>query len=128
MLADLAVLERDEAALTTNMRHWPQRTAERDGHMSIQASAQRALGVLHRLTGDYVEAEDHLLQALQIFEELETRWQLGRTLVELQSWLQPGKYPTETRDYCARAPGSLYRNGGCTGYGAHAGGAGLIGP
>ena len=82
LLAELAVLEQDEAALRL---HAPvaASTAERDGHELYQASAQRALGVLHRLTGDYGQAEKHLLRALQMFEGLKTRWQIGRTLAEL---------------------------------------------
>ena len=102
MLADLAVLQRDEAALR---QHAPlaAETAARDGHMLFQASAQRALGVLYRLTGDYMEAEDHLYQALQTFESLETRWQLGRTLVELGELAAARTDNDQARDYYARA-------------------------
>jgi hypothetical protein len=35
------------------------------------------------LEGKYEEAEARLNQALEMFEGLETRWQIGRTLYEL---------------------------------------------
>jgi tetratricopeptide (TPR) repeat protein len=80
--ADLAVLERDEAELR---RYAPLalETAERDGHTLFQASAHRALGVMHGLAGEVEESETHLRQALQMFAELNTRWQLGRTYAEM---------------------------------------------
>jgi tetratricopeptide (TPR) repeat protein len=102
MRTDLAVLQRDENAL----RQYAPLAAEsaaRDGHVLFQASAQRALGVLRRLTGDYVAAEDHLHQALQVFEDLETRWQLGRTLVELGELAIARTDITQARDYYAKA-------------------------
>ena len=102
MLADVAVLQRDEALLR-QYAPLAAETAERDGHMLFQASAQRALGVLHRLTGDHVKAEGHLLQALQIFDGLETRWQVGRTLVELAELATARTDPTQARDYFVRA-------------------------
>ena len=102
MLADLAVLQRDEVALR-QYAPLAEEMAVRDGHMLFQASAQRALGVLHRLTGDYVQAEDHLLQALQIFDVLETKWQLGRTLVELAELATARTDYAQARDYFVRA-------------------------
>jgi hypothetical protein len=57
--------------------------AERDGHQLYRAIARRALGVAARLAGDLVGAEAHLNQAREIFDTLETHWQIGRTLVEL---------------------------------------------
>ena len=102
MLADLAVLERDEAALR-QYAPLAAETAQRDGHMLFQASAQRALGVLHRLTGDYTEAEDHLLQALQICDELETRWQIGRTLAEMGELANARTDSVQARDCYVRA-------------------------
>ena len=82
MLADLAVLERDRAHLR---RYAPKalEMAGRDGHALFQASAHRALGVMHRLAGEVKESETNLRLALQMFAELNTRWQLGRTIVEL---------------------------------------------
>ena len=102
MLADLAVLQRDEVALR-QYAPLAEQAAERDGHMLFQASAQRALGVLHRLAGDHAKAETHLQQALQIFEELETRWQIGRTLAELGELATARADPAQARDYYVRA-------------------------
>jgi tetratricopeptide (TPR) repeat protein len=102
MLADSAVLQRDEAALR-QYAPLAEETAVRDGHKLFQGSAQRALGVLHRLTGDYVQAEHNLLQALRIFEVLETKWQLGRTLVELAELATARTDYAQARDYYVRA-------------------------
>ena len=102
MLADLAVQRRNE----TDLRRYAPLAAEttsRDGHMLFQASAQRALGVMHRLAGDYTRAADHLHRALQIFEDLETRWQLGRTLAELGELATVQTDYVRARDYYARA-------------------------
>jgi hypothetical protein len=57
--------------------------AHRDGHSLYQAIAHRAFGVAHRLAAQFPEADRRLKQAVEIFEGLETRWQLGRTFFEL---------------------------------------------
>jgi tetratricopeptide (TPR) repeat protein len=102
LLADLAVLERDEVALR---QYAPpaEELARRDGHILFQASAQRALGVLHRLTGDYAEAEVRLNQALELFQGLETRWQIGRAFYELAELALARADTAEARDYFSRA-------------------------
>ena len=102
MWTDLAVLQRDEAALR---QYAPpaEEMARRDGHILFKASAHRAWGVLHRLTGDYAEAEARLHQALAQFQELGTGWQIGRTLYELAELAVARAEPTETRDYFSRA-------------------------
>jgi tetratricopeptide (TPR) repeat protein len=81
-LVDMAVLERDEAAIR---QHAPQaeQLARRYGHTLYLAIAHRAWGVAHRLAGEYPEAEARLNQALDLFNSLNTRWQIGRTLFEL---------------------------------------------
>lgn len=102
MLADLAVQQRDEAAL----RHYAplaEELARRDGHKLYQAIAHRAWGVAHRLAGEYAEAEARLKQALQLFEGLETRWQIGRTLRELGELAQAQGDIAAARDYFSRA-------------------------
>ena len=82
MLVDVAVLQSDEVAL---QQYLPpaQEAAARYGHTLYQAIVDRAWGVAHRLAGDYVKAEAQLNDALTIFREMETLWQLGRTHVEL---------------------------------------------
>ncbi len=102
LLADLAVLERDEVALH-QFAPLAEEMALRDNHPLFQASAQRAWGVLHRLEGKYKEAEARLDQALKMFEKLETRWQIGRTLYELAELAQARTDQTQARDYFSRA-------------------------
>lgn len=102
LLADLAVLERDEAALR-QYAPLAEELARRDGHILFQASAHRAWGVLHRLTGDYAEAAERLNQALELFQGLDTRWQIGRTFYELAKLALARTGTTEARDYFSLA-------------------------
>ena len=96
MLADAAAQQRDEAALR---RYAPlaEETAVRYKHILYQAIAQRAWGVAHRLAGDYAEAETSFNRALQFFEALGTRWQIGRTLMELAELAQAQADSTRAR-------------------------------
>ncbi len=102
MFVDLAVLQRDEATLR---QYAPpaEETALRDGHILYQAVAHRAWGVMHRLRGEYAAAEARLNQALELFQGLDTRWQIGRTLFELAKVAQGRTDSAEARDYFSRA-------------------------
>jgi tetratricopeptide (TPR) repeat protein len=82
MLADAAAQQRDVAAL---QQYAPlaEELAARYDHKLYQAIAHRAWGVAHRLAGKYAEAEVRLKQALDLFQQLATPWQIGRTLFEL---------------------------------------------
>ena len=102
MLADMAVQQRDEAAL---LQYAPlaEEMAIRDGHLLYQASAHRAWGVMHLLRGEYAAAETRLNQALELFQGLETGWQIGRTLFELAEVALGRTDPAEARDYFSRA-------------------------
>ena len=102
LLADVAVIERDEVALS-QYAPLAEEMALRDDHLLFQASAHRAWGVLHRLTDKYEEAKDRLNQALEIFEELDTRWQIGRTLYELAELAVARADLTEAHGYYSRA-------------------------
>lgn len=102
MLADLAVMARDEAALR-QYASLAEETAVRDGHLLYQAAAHRAKGVMHRLEGEYTDAEARLNQALELFQKLETRWQIARTLYELAELAVVRTDPAEARDYFSRA-------------------------
>ena len=106
LLADLAVLERDQAAL---YQYAPlaEEMAVRDGHLLFQACAHRAWGVLHRLEGEYEDAEARLSQALELFQGLETRWQIGRTLYELAELAVARADPAAARDNYSRALGAF---------------------
>ena len=81
-LVDTAVRERNEAKLR---RYAPlaEETATRYGHRLYQAIASRAWGVLHLMDKQPKLAQVRLEQALNIFTELETQWQIGRTYFEL---------------------------------------------
>jgi len=82
MLADAAAQQRDQAAL---QKYAPlaEEFASRYDHKLYLAIAHRAWGVSHRLAGQYADAETRLTRALDIFQQLETHWQIGRTLFEL---------------------------------------------
>ena len=79
-----------EAALQTGNtpaleNHLPQleKLARRDNHGLYLATALRARGALHRIKGEFQEAEQDLQEALSIFQKMDTRWQCGRTCVEM---------------------------------------------
>jgi hypothetical protein len=82
LLVEAAVGRRDEAAIGRDAPRLAEMAAA-VGHTLYQAIAQRAWGVAHRLSADPAAAEGHLQQALALFEQLDTRWQIGRTLFEL---------------------------------------------
>ena len=102
MYVDLAVRQRDEAALR-QYAPLAEETAVRDGHTLYQANAHRAWGVLNLLEGKFGEAETRLKQALEMFEGLDTRWQIGRTLYELAELSLSQANPVEARGYFSRA-------------------------
>jgi tetratricopeptide (TPR) repeat protein len=102
MFVDLAVHQRDEVSLR-QYAPLAEVTALRDGHILFQAVAHRAWGVLHRLQGEYAAAEARLNQALELFQGMETRWQIGRTLFELGELAQARTDQAGTRAYFSRA-------------------------
>ena len=82
MLTDSAAQLRDEAALR-QYASLLEKLAVQDDHRPYLAVAHRAWGIACRLSGDYAEAETRLNQALELFGEMEARWQIGRTLYEM---------------------------------------------
>lgn len=102
MVVDAAAEQRDEAAL---WKYAPlaEETAVQIGHTLYTAIAHRAWGVMHRLAGKYSEAEVRLKQALELFNGLDTRWQIGRTLFDLGDLARAQKKTKEARAYFARA-------------------------
>ena len=104
-LADTAAELRDEEALR---KYAPQleKLAERDNHKLYLAIAYRAMGVAHRLAGEHAEAETRLKQALELFNKLGVRWQIGRTLFELGELnLAQSKKKAKAREYFSQALG-----------------------
>jgi tetratricopeptide (TPR) repeat protein len=103
ILADTAVELRDVDALRKYAPNL-EKLASRDNHRLYLAVAYRALGVEHRLAGEYAAAEIRLRQALELFTELGTRWQVGRTLFELGEWsLDQLQKEMKAREYFAQA-------------------------
>ena len=82
MLVDSAAIVRDESTI---LKYAPllEDLARRDDHHPYLAIAQRAWGVAHRIAGEYEDAEARLKEAIKLFSELDTHWQIGRTLYEL---------------------------------------------
>ena len=92
MLADAAASQYDLAGI---QKYAPQAgvLAERYQHKLYQAITQRAWGVAHRLSGDYAQSEVKLMNALKLFRELNTCWQVGQVFFELGelscAWQKP---------------------------------------
>src|SRR5512141_2974325 len=103
-LVDMAVLQRDEPGIR---QYAPQaeELAARYGHTLYQAIAHRAWGVAHRLAGEYPDAERRLKQAFDFFSELNTRWQIGRTLYAFGELAAAQMNIDKARDYLTRARG-----------------------
>lgn len=102
ILADAAAAQGDFEAV----RHYAPRAlelAERDDHKLYRAMAHRALAVANRLAGEDTAAEMDLRQALELFESLGTRWQIGRTLAESGELEAARGNKATARDYFARA-------------------------
>ena len=102
LMADLAVLQRDEAALR-QYAPLAEEMALQDNHRLYEAGAHRAWGVLHQLTGEYAQAESRLNRALELFKEMETRWQIGRTLSELARLELAQANPAQAKQYYSQA-------------------------
>jgi tetratricopeptide (TPR) repeat protein len=82
LLVDVAALQEDAETLG-KVAPLAEASAVDSNHILYLAIAHRAFGVLHRLNGNYQESEERLRNALDLFRQLETRWQIGRTLFEL---------------------------------------------
>lgn len=102
LLVDAAAQQRDEVALR-QCAPLAEETARRYDHRLYQAIAHRAWGVVHCLSGEYAEAEARLIQALDLFSGLNTRWQIGRTLFELGELAATQMQAVGARDYFTRA-------------------------
>ncbi len=102
MLVDSATIVRDESTI---LKYAPllEELARRDDHHPYLAIAQRGRGVANRLAGEFEDAEAHLKEAVELFSELDTRWQIGRTLYELGE-LELARSNTDlARDYFMEA-------------------------
>jgi tetratricopeptide (TPR) repeat protein len=113
LLADAAAQCRDAAALN---RYVPRlrELAERDGHQLYLGIARRAEGVARRLAGNLDDAQVCLEQAAEIFSQLETSWQLGRTHMELAELEQARANPAAAKAHLSRALGAFESLGAAT--------------
>lgn len=102
ILVDSATIVRDESTI---LKYAPllEELAKRDDHHPYLAIAQRAWGVAHRLSGAYDDSETRLKEALELFSELDTRWQIGRTLYELGELELARSNMDQAREYFAEA-------------------------
>jgi tetratricopeptide (TPR) repeat protein len=82
LLADVAAQQRDEILLTM---YAPQAEAisVRLKHTLYQAISLRALGILDEMRGSFAAAEAQIKESYGLFQRLDARWQVGRTLFEL---------------------------------------------
>lgn len=82
LLVDAAAMQRDEAAI---QKYAPlaEEFALRYNHKLYQAIAHRAWGVMYCLAGQYDEAQMRFDRALEIFQNMDTRYQIGRTKFEI---------------------------------------------
>jgi hypothetical protein len=106
-LADTAVELRDAEALA---KYAPalEKLATRDHHRLYLPIACRALGVGHRLAGEYGAAETRLKEALELFTKIGARWQIGRTLFELGELnREQPQQGAKAGEYFAQALGSF---------------------
>ncbi len=102
MLVDAAAQQRDEAGLR-QYTALAEEAAVRYDHKLYKAITYRARGVAHRLGGQPVEAALQLQTALDLFEQLDARWQMGRTLYELGELALSQNQREAARDYFSRA-------------------------
>jgi len=102
VLADAAAQSQDADAIK---KYAPrlEELATRDGHKLYLAIAHRAQGIAHRLAGEHAKAEARLNKALKIFDDLGTRWQIGRTLFALGELEAARSKKAKARDYFTRA-------------------------
>ena len=102
LLADAAAQQRDEAAVR-QYAPLAEETAARYDHVLYRAIAHRAFGVAHRLAQEHAEAEARFRQALELFQRLDARWQVGRTRFEMGE-LAVARYDTAAaRDHFQHA-------------------------
>lgn len=102
MLTEAAAHLRDASALQRYALSLEE-LAERDEHRPYLAVAHRACGIAHRLKGEFARAENRLANALELFNELEMPWQVGRTLAEIAELAQAQSDETGARDHFSRA-------------------------
>ena len=102
LLADTGAMNRDEQLLSTYASKADAMSLSLN-HLLYHAMAKRALGILDWLHRDYARAEDQLRESVQLFQQLETRWQLGRTLYDLGELSIDLEKPAQAREFFTQA-------------------------
>jgi tetratricopeptide (TPR) repeat protein len=102
LMADNAAMQRNAEALSSTAER-AELISRQLGHPLYQAVSLRALAALQGLKRNYPAAEAHLLEALSIFQKLETRWQAGRTLFDLAEVLAAQDRKHEAVEYYNQA-------------------------
>jgi hypothetical protein len=82
LLADIGALQRDKELLSAYALRSSRISLSLNHHL-YHAIALRALAILDWLHHDLARAEVRLKESCQLFQRLETHWQLGRTLFDL---------------------------------------------
>jgi tetratricopeptide (TPR) repeat protein len=77
--------------------------ATRSEHKLYQAIAERALGIMHRLAGEFDPAQMRFTHALELFQSLGTRWQIGRTFAEFGELELSRQDSSRAHEYFSRA-------------------------
>ncbi|MBL8163944.1 MAG: tetratricopeptide repeat protein [Anaerolineae bacterium] len=102
LLIDTAAQQRDLEALRQYIVPAEESALQND-HRLYLGVAYRSKGIMYRLMSDYQDAELWLTKALEIFEKLETRWQIGRTFYELGELARLQDNTTAAYSYYSKA-------------------------
>jgi hypothetical protein len=82
LLADIGALHRDKELLSAYALRSNEISLALNHHL-YHAIALRALAILDWLDHNFARAEERLKESRQLFQRLETHWQIGRTLFDL---------------------------------------------
>jgi len=82
LLADIGAMHRDRELLSAYAFRSDEISLSLN-HLLYHAITLRALAILDWLDHDFVRAEERLKESCQLFQQLETHWQIGRTLYDL---------------------------------------------
>lgn len=102
LMADTAAAQREVEALNRTAAR-AEAVSRQLGHRLYQAVSLRALGILDWRNGNPAQGEARLLEALDIFQKLETHWQAGRTLHDLAELLLEQNRRPAAEAYSQRA-------------------------
>lgn len=102
MLTDMAA-EQDNLEYLNEFAPQAEDLAKQLDHRLYKAIAARAMGVKYRLDKEYKQAENRLTKAMEIFEESETAWQLGRTHYEFGQLYAAQDQPKEAKKHYEQA-------------------------